>query len=70
MNPKKIDSYQVDILSEKVELPSFSEIRKIESRCEREHDDAIWSVISAPFKALRGLLDYSGQANQQIVGTV
>ena len=61
---------QKDIMTGKISLPSFEELKAIERKCEREHDDAIWEVFSAPFKALRGILDYSGQGNQGLAGTV
>ena len=70
MNVENYPKYQKDILTETIELPSPAEIRKLERRCEQEHDDAIWSVVFAPIRALEGLLDYPGQANQKIAGTI
>ena len=70
MNNVHLFTNHMDIFSGKLELPSREEIEAIERRCEFEHDDAIWSVIAAPFKALKSLLDYSGQVNQGVAGTV
>lgn len=70
MYSKDLKRYQEDICAGKRALPSYEEIRRIEKRCEQAHDDAVWSVISAPFMALRDILSYSGQANQQVTGTV
>lgn len=50
-------------------LPSVQEIKAIEKRCENERNDAIWSVLVAPFVALKDLLDYKGDLGKDSQGT-
>ena len=50
-------SKKIEETSIMTKLPTAQEIKAIEKRCENERNEAIWSVLVAPFVALKALLD-------------
>ena len=73
MNFEKAYNKQGDLLNTKVTLPSPAQIELIEKQCEYERGEAVWSVLAAPFTAIKGLLSYTGQAEPLVAefeGTV